>query len=74
MTIIQKLQARRIIARVARLHGVSTGECRAAIQGAITEAWATSDPEIKQRQFDLIGEERIPTPEEIILVISQKIS
>ena len=70
MTIIQKLQAKRAIAKVARQQGISTSQCRSDIQEAITEAWTTSDPEAKLRQIQLVGEERIPTPEEFIVLVS----
>lgn len=73
MTIIQKLQASRFIARVARQQGISTAECRAAIQDLIDQTWATSDPEARQRQIQLVGDSHIPSPEELILLISQKI-
>ena len=74
MTIIHKLQAKQIIAKVARQQGISTSQCRAAIREAIEEAWATSDPETKQRQVELVGDYHIPSPEEFILLIYQKIS
>ena len=72
MTIIQKLRARRVIAQVARLHGISTSQCRSEIAAAITEAWATPDPMVKDRQIRLVGDSRIPSPEELILVISKE--
>ena len=73
MTIIQKLQARNIIARVAHRQGISTAQCRAEMAAAITEAWRTTDPAIRQHQIQLVGEERIPTPEEFILLISREL-
>jgi hypothetical protein len=39
---------------------------------AIRAAWNTSDPQVKDRQIRLVGEERIPTPEEIIFAISKE--
>ena len=74
MTIIQKLHAQTVIARVARQQGISTSQCRAAIQDLINQTWATSDPVIRQRQIDLVGDSHIPSPGEFILLISQKIS
>ena len=74
MTIIQKLHAQTVIARVARQQGISTSQCRAAIQDLINQTWATSDPAIRQRQIHLVGDSHIPSPEEFILLISQKIS
>lgn len=74
MTIIQKLHAQTVIARVARQQGISTSQCRADIATYIAEAWATSDPEAKQRQIQLVGDSHIPSPEEFILLISQKIT
>lgn len=40
---------------------------------AISAAWATTDPDTKLRQVMLIGEDRVPTPEEFFLLISQKV-
>lgn len=74
MTVIQKLQASRFIARVAKQQGISTSQCQAAIQELIDQTWATSDPEAKQCQIQLVGDSHIPSPEELILLISQKIS
>ena len=73
MTIIQKLRARNIIARVAKQQGISTAECRDKMAAAITEAWRTTDPVIRQHQIQLVGEERIPTPEEFVFLISSKL-
>ena len=74
MTIIQKLQASRFIARVAKQQGISTSQCRAAIQNLIDQTWATTDSVAKDRQIRLVGDSHIPSPEELILLISQKIS
>lgn len=68
MTIIQKLHAWSIIAKVAKQQGISTAQCRSDMAACIAEAWATSDPTIRQRQVELVGEERIPTPEEFIVL------
>lgn len=70
MTIIQKLHAQTIIARVARQQGISTSQCRAAIQDLIDQTWATSDSEAKYRQIELVGEWRVPTPEEFIVLVA----
>ena len=70
MTIIQKLHAQNTIARVAKQQGVSTSQCRSEIAACIAEAWATTDPTVKQRQIQLVGEERIPTPEEFIVLVA----
>lgn len=69
MTIIQKLRAARVIRRVARQQGISTAQCRAEIVVAIEAAWTSADPQIKQRQIELVGEDRVPTPEELITLI-----
>lgn len=74
MTKIQKMYARNVISRIARQQGISTDQCRAAIQEVITTAWATTDPEVKDRQIRLVGEGRIPSPEEFILLISKEIT
>ena len=73
MTIIQKLQASRFIARVARQQGISASECRAAIQELINQTWTTTDSVAKDRQIRLVGDSHIPSPEELILLISQKL-
>lgn len=70
MTIIQKLHAQTIIARVAHRQGISASQCRADMVACISEAWATTDPTIRQRQIRLVGEERIPTPEEFIVLVA----
>lgn len=70
MTIIQKLQAQSVIARVARQQGISTSQCRADMAACISKAWATTDPTIRQCQIQLVGEERIPTPEEFIVLVA----
>lgn len=43
------------------------------IQVAIDFAWATTDPETKQRQLELVGDSHKPTPEELVFLISQKV-
>lgn len=70
MTIIQ---ARRAIAKVAKQQGISVDQCRAKIQEAINAAWATTDPLVKQRQVELVGEGRVPTPEEFIVLVAGRI-
>ena len=72
MTIAQKLRAKRIIARVAREQGISTAQCRAEMQSAIEDAWATTDHEVKDRQIRLVGDSHTPSPEELIFLISKE--
>jgi hypothetical protein len=72
MTTIQKLRAARVIRRVARQQGISTAQCRAEIVAAIKAAWTTADPQIKQRQIKLVGEDRVPTPEELIVLLTSQ--
>ena len=72
MTIIQKFRARRVIAKVAKQQGISTTQCRADMIEAIRAAWTTADPKAKDRQIQLVGEGRIPTPEELIFLISKE--
>lgn len=43
------------------------------IQKAIDQAWATADPATKQRQIELVGDSHIPTPDELIALISSKV-
>jgi hypothetical protein len=74
MTIIQKLRAQNIIDRVDRQQGISTSHCRAASRDIIDHTWATTAPAVKDRQIHLVGDSHIPSPEELILLISQKIS
>lgn len=71
MTVTQFIRARKIIARVAKRQGISTAQCRAEMIEAIRAAWATTDPETKDRQIRLIGEGREPTPEEFIILTSK---
>lgn len=71
MTITQKIRAELVIRQVAQRNGISPAQCRAAMIEAIREAWDTADPVIRQRQIELVGEERVPTPEELFLLISQ---
>lgn len=73
MTFIQKLRARKVIAKVASQQGISTDQCRAEMAAVIAEAWNTADPVARQRQLDLVGEDRIPTPEEFILLLSDRL-
>lgn len=70
MTITQKLRANLVICQVAQQNGISPAQCRAEMAAAITEAWNTGDPVIRQRQVELVGEERIPSPEEFIVLMS----
>lgn len=72
MTIIQRIRARRVIAKVAKQFGISTTQCRADMTEAIRAAWSTTDPEAKNRQIQLVGEGRVPTPEELIYLISKE--
>ena len=74
MTIKQKIRAQLVICQVAKQQGITPAECRAAMIEAIQDAWATADPIARQRQIELVGEDRVPTPEELFLLISQKIS
>ena len=74
MTIIQKLQVKNIIARIAREHEISVDQCRTAMAASIAEAWATTNSVVKQRQIQLVGEERVPTPEEFIVLISSLVN
>lgn len=71
MTITQKLRAKSVIRRVARAQGMSASQCRADMSAAIETAWNTTDPEIKQRQVELVGESKIPSPEEFILLTAK---
>jgi hypothetical protein len=73
MTIIQKLQARKAITRVAKRQGISLTECRAEMAAAITEAWTTADPETRKRQVQLVGEGRVPTPEEFVVLVAGRL-
>lgn len=70
MTIIQFIRARRVIAKVAKRNGISTTQCRAEMIEAIRAGWDTADPEVKARQIQLVGEGRVPTPEELIVLLA----
>lgn len=43
------------------------------IQEAINHAWTTSDPKVRQRQEELVGDSHIPSPEELVFSIVAKI-
>ena len=73
MTTIQKLRTRAVIRRVAKRQGISTTQCRADMIEAIQAAWTTTDPQVKAYQIGLVGEGRVPTPEELIFLISSKL-
>ena len=62
-----------VICQVAAQQGITEEQCRYYMAEAIREAWTTTDPEVKQRQIELIGDDHIPSPEELILIISQNI-
>lgn len=70
MTIIQFIRAKLIVARVAKQQGISPSRCRADMVAAIEEAWSTSDPEVKLTQTRLVGDSHIPSPEELITILS----
>jgi hypothetical protein len=70
MTIRQRLVVRKLIAQVAKQQGKSFSQCRSEIEEVIAAAWATTDPEAKQRQIQLVGEGRVPSPEELIFLIA----
>ena len=72
MTIIQKLHARNIIRKVARQQGITYHQCYSDLAEAIAVAYTTFDPEAKRTQIELVGDSHIPTPEELISLISQK--
>lgn len=70
---MQKIRALLVIRQVAKQQGISTAQCRANIAAAIDEAWATRDPETRQKQIELVGDSHKPTPEEFLLLVSQKL-
>lgn len=74
MTIIQKLHARNIIAKIAKQQGISVSQCLCEMDTAILAAWSTTDPVARQHQVELVGDSHIPTPEELIFLISSKIT
>lgn len=53
--------------------GITYQQCYAEIAAAIDEAWATTDPVVKQRQIELVGDSRKPSPEEFISLVTQKL-
>lgn len=73
MTITQYLRARMTIVKIAKQHGISTDQCRADIAESIRAAWDTSDPVVKDRQIQLVGEDRVPSPEEFIVLMANEI-
>lgn len=73
MTLTQKLHTRRIIRKMARQQGISVSQCLFEMETAILAAWSTTDPVARQRQVELVGDSHIPSPEELIFLISQNI-
>lgn len=73
MNLMQKFQNLLVIRQVAEQQGITYDQCYTEISTAIDEAWATTDPEVKRRQIELTGSTRKPTPEEFILLISEKL-
>lgn len=71
---MRKLRARAVIRKVARQQGISTAQCRADMAAAIAEAWRTADPQAKNRQIQLVGDSHIPSPEELIILVSSKLT
>lgn len=73
MTIIQFIRAKLVIRQVAKQFGISTAQCRADMIEAIRVAWDTADPVAKQEQIRLVGEGRVPSPEELMVLLSEKL-
>lgn len=71
MTIMQKLRAKLVICQVAYRQGISPARCRKEIADTIAEAWASDDPQTKAVQIRLVGDLHIPTPEELIVLVSK---
>ena len=61
------------IKRVAAEQGITYQQCYSDIAAAIDEAWSTADPHAKQRQIELVGDSRKPSPEEFISLITEKL-
>lgn len=72
MTIIQRIRALLVIRQVAHRQGITYRRCYSDMSEAIAAAWSTNDPQTKRIQVELVGEERIPTPEEFICLFSAK--
>ncbi len=72
MTIIQKLRARKAIRQTAHRQGITYHQCYSDIATAINAAWSTRDPAVRQYQRSLVGDLHIPSPEELIFLISSK--
>ena len=62
------------IEAIAARNGVTADEVRREIQLAIDLAMQDSDPEIRKRWDSIPSKGKKPTPEELILYISQNIS
>lgn len=73
MTIIQKIRAELVICKVAHEHGITPAECKAGMAAAIADAWATSDPEAKRFQIELVGDSHIPSPQEFLILAASRL-
>lgn len=67
-----KRDSRKMIKKMARLHGLSVSEVREQIQGKIIDVMNSDDPE-QQTEFKRLFGNSTPTPEEFICVTSRQL-
>lgn len=73
MNIFEKIKSVEAIKQTANQQRITYQQCYSEITAAIDEAWATTDPEAKRRQIELVGGTHKPTPEEFISLINKKL-
>lgn len=72
MKIFDTMRAKRAIRGTAQQFGVSRQQCRADMQAAIDEAWATADPAAQAEQQHLFPAGK-PTVEEFLAVLGKQL-
>lgn len=68
----RKKDSKELIKRMAKTNGCSVSEIRREMQYAIDEARNSDDPN-KQAEFQRLFENKIPSPEEFICVVSKNL-
>lgn len=70
----KKLRAAKAsVRKIARRNGIAAENARAQMQMAITDGLCGADPSAKALWDDVVREREMPTPEELIAYLSEKI-
>ena len=70
---LKKWKENKILEQVAQQHGISVEEVRAEIQRAIEIGMANPDSAVQARWKLLCKDGKVPTPDELIKRLSQKV-